>query len=109
MRKPILVAILSLCFAATAFADCEFLDFATESLPGFHLNQPANFQIEASGGTAPYHFEVTDGAFPAGMHMSAKGKIKGKPTVAGYDAVVFVQVTDANGCQLTQAFAVFVE
>ena len=109
MRKIIFLAIVSLCFAASAFAQCETLDFDVESLPTFDLNKPANFQITASGGAAPYHFEITDGALPVGLHMNSNGKITGKPTVAGFDAVIFVRVTDANGCQLTRAYAVFVE
>ena len=109
MRKTILVAIVSLCFAASAFAECGFLNFDFESLPTFDLNEPANFQITVSGGTAPYHFEITEGALPVGLHMNAKGKFTGKPTVASFDSTIFVTVTDAEGCHLTHAYAVFVE
>lgn len=109
MRKTILVAIVSLCFAASAFAQCEILNFDNESLPLFDLNEPANFQITASGGAAPYHFEIIDGTLPAGLHMNAKGKITGKPIEPSFDHTIFVQVTDANGCMLTQAFLVQVD
>lgn len=108
MKKTILVALVSLSLAASAFAQCETLTFLTESLPTFDLNHPANFQIEAIGGTAPYEFTIYDGAFPDGLRMSSKGRIQGKPTVPA-DTTVFVRLTDANGCTLVQAFAVRVE
>jgi Putative Ig domain len=112
MRKIILVAIASLCFAIPAFAQCETstLTFTTESLPGFFLDQPANFQIQAVGGTTPYHFELVEGsALPAGLHMNAHGRITGKPQELTFDTTIFVRVTDAQGCTLVQAFPVYVE
>jgi hypothetical protein len=89
-------------------ADCSTLTFLTESLPGFFVGQPANFQIEAIGGTPPYHFELVDGTLPAGLHLNSNGKITGKPTAVA-DTTIFVQLTDSAGCTLTQAFAVRVD
>jgi hypothetical protein len=109
VRKTILVAIVSLCFAASAFAQCEILNFDVESLPTFDLNTPANFQITASGGNAPYHFEIVEGALPVGLHMNSNGKITGKPTVPTFDTTIFVTVTDSSGCMTTRAYAVYVE
>jgi hypothetical protein len=89
-------------------ADCSTLTFITESLPGFFLNQPANFQIEAVGGNPPYSFTIVDGTLPAGLHLNANGKITGKPRELA-DTTVFVLLTDSAGCTLTQAFAVRVD
>ncbi|MDT7541486.1 MAG: hypothetical protein QOE33_1390 [Acidobacteriota bacterium] len=86
-------------------ADCSTLTFLTESLPDFHLDQPALFQIEAIGGNPPYHFEITSGTIPAGLHLNANGKITGKPTEVT-DTVIFVLLTDSAGCHLTQAFTI---
>jgi hypothetical protein len=109
VRKAITAGILSLCFAVSVFATCQYLTFITESLPAFFVGQPACFQIEVWGGTAPYTFQITSGSLPPGLSMSSSGKITGTPTTAGYDWTIFVKVTDANGCHLTQAFAVMVE
>jgi hypothetical protein len=87
-------------------ADCSTLTFLTESLQDFHLGQPTNFQIEGIGGNPPYHFELTDGTLPAGLHLNSNGKITGKPTGPESDTTIFVLLTDSAGCHLTQAFAV---
>jgi hypothetical protein len=86
-------------------ADCSTLTFITESLPDFQLNQPAQFQIQAVGGTPPYHFQIVDGTLPAGLHLNSNGKINGKPTEVT-DTTILVQLTDSAGCTVTQAFAV---
>ena len=86
-------------------ADCSTLTNITESLPSFFVGQPANFQIQAVGGNPPYHFQITDGALPAGLHLNSNGKITGKPTEIA-DTTIFVLLTDSSGCHLTQAFAV---
>jgi hypothetical protein len=79
--------------------------FVTESLPGFYIGTPAHFQIEVCCGTAPYRFEIIQGTLPAGLHLNKNGKITGVPREEA-DTVVFVQLRDAAGCTLTQAFAV---
>lgn len=109
MKKTILVAMLSLCLAATASAQCDFLEILPESLPTFDLNEPANVQLEVIGGDGPYHFEIVEGALPGGLHMNSKGKITGKATVPTFDTTIFVTVTDSEGCHTTRAYAVYVE
>ena len=81
------------------------LTFITESLPDFTQFVPVNFQIEAVGGTPPYTFEITQGALPAGLSMSASGLITGTPTQVA-DTTVFVKLSDAANDSVTQAFAV---
>lgn len=121
MKKILFAAVIVLAVSSLAFgqsngenqnnndqasaAQCSTLTFITESLPDFHVGVPANFQIEVSGGTPPYRFEITDGALPAGLTLDKHGRIRGTPTQEA-DTTVFVRVTDKNGCNLTQAFAV---
>ena len=81
------------------------LTFITESLPDFHRGVAANFQIEVSGGTPPYSFQVTQSTLPKSLTLSIKGKISGVPKRVA-DTTVFVKVTDKVHATLTQAFAV---
>jgi len=81
------------------------LTFITESIHDFTQNVPANFQIEAAGGTPPYTFEITQGAMPAGLSLSQTGLITGTPTQEA-DTTVFVKLSDAADDSVTQAFAV---
>lgn len=39
--------------------------------------------FSASGGNAPYTFEVTDGALPPGLFLASDGALTGAPTAAG--------------------------
>jgi hypothetical protein len=82
------------------------LTFITESLPGFTVGVPQQFTLEASGGRPPYRFQVTQGALPAALNLSQAGTISGAVTKAVPDTTVFVQLTDADRSQLTQAFDV---
>jgi hypothetical protein len=104
MKRRIVVALLGLIVASVASADC-LLTFQTEALPFFFVGQPANFQIVAVSGTEPYHFEINNefGPLPEGLHLTGSGRIVGVPQ-AETDTVTYVQVTDAQGCHLTQAF-----
>lgn len=61
---------------------------------------PVNFV--GSGGTAPYTFALVSGALPAGLGF-AGGVLSGTPTVTGPFAFS-IRVTDANNCQVTQAY-----
>jgi hypothetical protein len=104
----LLLLLLLLLAASAAFAQCETLTYQTEVLPQFTVGSPAHFDVEAVGGTPPYTFTVIDGAFPAGMRMNSKGKIRGVPTEVA-DVTVLILLTDANGCTLGQAFPVRVD
>jgi hypothetical protein len=104
MRKASIIAVILLSLSSVAFGEC-LLTLQTESLPLFVIGQPSNFQIEAVSGTEPYRFEVTEGTFPDGLHLTKNGKITGVAREEA-DVVVYITVTDAAGCQLTTAFAV---
>jgi hypothetical protein len=109
VKKTILVAVLSLCLAATASAQCDFLEILPESLPTFDLNEPANLQLEVIGGDGPYRFTIYDGGLPEGLHLTPSGRIVGRPTTATFDTTVWITVTDTQGCNTTRAYAVYVE
>ena len=105
MKKRLGVVAIALLISTAAYGNCSWLTFITESLPGFYVSEPAYFAIEVWGGTAPYTFQITSGSLPAGLSMSSAGVISGTPTTVD-NTTIFVKVTDANGCHLTQAFMV---
>ena len=106
MKRAAAIALVLLAFTISGVAQTTCtLTTITESLPGFFIGVPANTEIEVCCGTAPYRFEITSGTLPAGLHLNPNGKITGVPREEA-DTTVFVQITDAAGCTLTQAYAV---
>lgn len=73
---------------------------APDALPNGAAGQPyAKTTFTASGGSAPYHFAVTNGTLPTGLTLdAATSALGGTPTQAG-SFTVTVTATDAN--QLT--------
>ncbi|MGA2260956.1 MAG: Ig domain-containing protein, partial [Acidobacteriota bacterium] len=67
------------------------------SLGDITLNASWSYQLNASGGTAPYTWTVESGStLPNGLSLSSGGLISGTPTVAGI-ASFLVRATDAAG------------
>ena len=81
------------------------LTFITESLPDFTVGVPKQVDLEVSGGTPPYRFEITQGTLPRGLKLSIRGRISGVARRVA-DTTVFIKVTDHAGASLTQAFPV---
>jgi hypothetical protein len=109
MRKAVIGIVLFLAvtgICSIAEAQCTLTN-VTESLPAFFVGVPANTEIEVCCGTAPYHFEIIDGALPAGLHMNQNGKITGKPR-AEADTTVLVLISDSAGCSLGVTYPVYV-
>jgi hypothetical protein len=106
MKRLALVLLLLVCCVPLASAQSTcLLTYQTESIPQFTVGTPVQFQIEGVSGTEPYTFTVVDGAFPAGIHMNKHGKITGNAAEV-VDTTVIINLTDAAGCQINQAFAV---
>jgi Putative Ig domain len=74
--------------AALAFVDAAALPDAVEF-------QPYSHQLSVTGGTAPYTYAGSAGAFPAGITVSASGLISGTPSASGAFSFT-VQVTDSG-------------
>ena len=53
-------------------------------------------QLQASGGSAPFSWDVVSGALPAGLSLSPSGALSGTPTASGASSFT-VRVTDAHG------------
>ncbi|MBO9520018.1 MAG: Ig-like domain repeat protein [Nocardioidaceae bacterium] len=65
--------------------------------------------VSATGGTAPYTYEVTAGDLPPGLVLNpSTGAISGAPTAAG-DATFTITATDAAGFTGAQAYTLTVD
>jgi hypothetical protein len=95
------LAILLLVVPMTASAQC-LLTYQTESIDAFFVGQPANYQIEGVSGTEPYRFTIYEGELPEGLHLTPTGRIVGMPKGEA-ETVVLITLSDAAGCQITQA------
>jgi hypothetical protein len=62
--------------------------------------------LNASGGTAPYQWDISSGALPTGMSLSSAGVISGTPGSAPGSYAFTARVRDANNCVSTQALSV---
>lgn len=59
------------------------------------VNSAYNQTFSASGGTAPYSYQITGGSLPAGLTLSSDGLLSGTPTDAGTFSVS-VTATDST-------------
>ncbi len=59
------------------------LAIVTSALPDGVVGEPYEAQLEARGGTPPYHWSLVEGALPPGLTLSDTGLISGIPAVAG--------------------------
>ena len=61
------------------------LAVTTTSLPALTAGAPYTATLAASGGVAPYAYELTTGpaSLPAGLTLAANGQISGTPTASG--------------------------
>lgn len=89
-------------------ATASTLTFITESIPQFTVGVFQEFALEASGGTPPYVFAITQGSLPQGLSLgSNNGTISGTPQTPG-TSTPFFKLTDSAGDHLTQAMEVTV-
>lgn len=106
MKTALLAGLLLLLVPVAANAEC-LLTYQTEVVFPFYVGVHGNFQLEGVSGTEPYKFELYDGSLPEGLHLTASGRIVGVARQEE-ETVAFITITDAAGCNLTQAFQIVV-
>ena len=70
--------------------------FASTTLSMATQGRPYGTTLNASGGTAPFHWWVVSGSLPSGLTLSSAGSITGSPTAAGSYSFT-VSAADAAG------------
>jgi hypothetical protein len=73
------------------------VSFSTYTLPSARPNQSFNTTLQATGGSAPYTFELAGGTLPQGLTLSSTGLLSGIPTQTTAPAPFTVRVTDSTG------------
>jgi hypothetical protein len=82
---------------------------APPSLPDGHLGSSYSQALTASGGSAPYSWDLVSGSLPAGLALDAvTGTISGTPTGDGSASFAVVAV-DANGESGTQSYVLTIQ
>ena len=93
--------------AYTLTVSCAVLDITPKTLAD--ATQYAAYTattLNATGGAAPYQWDITSGALPTGMSLSNVGVLSGTPGSAPGSYFFTVRARDANNCVSTQALSV---
>ena len=85
-------------------APASALALGPEALPELRAGAATRLRLAASGGSAPYRFEVVDGGWPAGLAMTGDGVVSGTPTARGPFRAT-LRVTDASGATAERTLA----
>ncbi len=76
---------------------CAVISLAPTSPPPATVAYDYVLDLVAAGGTAPHSFTLLSGSLPAGLSLSAAGRLMGTPRVAG-SANFTLRITDAALC-----------
>lgn len=75
-------------------------------LPSGTVDRVYSRQLEVSGGTAPFSWNITAGALPDGLDLNTStGEISGTPTLTG-EETFSVRVTDARGASANRTLSI---
>ncbi|HVP12833.1 MAG TPA: S8 family serine peptidase [Phycisphaerae bacterium] len=80
---------------------CPSISVGPATLPGATVGVRYYQTLIASGGASPYAWSLQSGTLPAGLTLSSRGLLLGRPAVAGVTSFT-VMVTDSAGCSGTK-------
>ena len=83
------------------------LTLSQSGLANGQLNQPYTSTLAATGGAAPYTFNIVTGTLPPGLAISSNGNISGTPTTAGIYQITY-RVLDANQKSVETTLPLFI-
>jgi len=92
--------------ADVSVAPAVKLSMQTAKLPEGSVGAPYSSSLAASGGTAPYTYQITSGALPEGLSLNhSSGLISGTSLQSGSFAFT-ASVTDANSANVSGSISV---
>ena len=65
------------------------------------VGTPYSFQMQHTGGVAPFIWSITSGSLPRGLTMSSDGRITGTPTQKVIQSPITFSLTDSRGSVAT--------
>ena len=84
------------------------LHITTTSLPGATIGTAYSARLTAAGGTPRYHWSISSGTLPRGLHLNRRsGKISGTPAANAVSETFTVKVTDHTATPHMTATASF--
>lgn len=86
---------------------CSLITLAPDALPGGKVDSAYRASVSATGGAAPYTYEVVAGSLPPGLRFSA-GTVDGTPTLAG-SYTFTIGARDANSCTGSRSYSVRID
>ncbi|MBI4548082.1 MAG: putative Ig domain-containing protein [Ignavibacteriae bacterium] len=92
----------------TLTINCPTITLSPSSLPNGTVGSSYNQTITASGGTAPYSFNLTSGTLPDGIGLSSSGILSGTPTETG-SFTFTITATDAQGCSGSKSYSLTID
>jgi len=84
------------------------LALETESLPDGVIGQDYSQALRATGGNAPYRWEIVRGRLPDGLQLTEAGVIQGKPITVG-EQDFEVRVIDQTGQALSRELSIDID
>jgi len=102
--------LLAICAQAQQSPSPQALTISAKELPKASLWEPYNFQLQASGGTLPYHWRVISGSPPHGWRLRDPGELAGIPDEVGqFEFSVLVTDNSSPPQQQKQKFVLDME
>ncbi len=101
----VFVIVFAVGLCAHAADDLAFV--TSPELPTATANSAYSTQIAATGGKAPYTFELVNNVYcPPGLTLTKEGLYSGTPTSGGVTySFIEIRVTDSAGASVTQVFS----
>jgi major membrane immunogen (membrane-anchored lipoprotein) len=92
--------------SSTTTTAAAALSLATTSLPNASIGISYSQTMQASGGSSPYTWSITDGSLPGGFSLSSRtGSISGMPMNPGVYKIT-VQVSDSKGAVASRPLSI---
>src|SRR5229473_7880288 len=102
--------LLVICASAQQATSPDSLTISAKELPKASLWEPYNFQLQASGGTLPYHWRVISGSMPLRLNLRGNGELGGIPDELGqFEFSVLVTDNSSAPQQQKQKFILGME